>query len=124
VFDADTHNPNSLRLQAVHYFSQEKIVVVLDPQQRANRKRLSEMELGSALANVSDFTVKNLVIFSEHSHDGGLAKLVSLGLSLIELLGRERCIHDHGLRAHNDMFGVFADNCDRSSALSVLGPLP
>ena len=83
------------------------------------------MELGPTFADVPDFTLKNLARCPKHAYDGRLTELVAVSLSLIRLLGgRDRCFHGHGLRAHNDMFGVLDDNYYRSWALSALGSLP
>ena len=74
------------------------------------------MDLGTAFANVSNFTLKNLVSCSKYAHDGGLTELAAVILPLIQLLTERSCgrIHDRSLRAHNEMFGLFSGNCDRS----------
>ena len=73
------------------------------------------MELGAAFANVSNFTLKNLVRCSKHTHDGRLNELVAQLLPLIQLVaerGRGR-IHCRSLRAHNKMFDVLSGDRDR-----------
>ena len=74
-----------------------------------------ELELGSTLADVSDFTLKNLASCSKYAYNSRLTELAALILSLIRLLiDRGRRSDDHSLRAHNHMFHDAAENCDRT----------
>lgn len=125
MLDAKANNPNSLILLTVHHLTQKKIVIVFDPQQRAGRERLVEVELGPTFTDVSNFTLKNLACCSKYAHDRGLTEGVALILSLIQLLVEcARRIHGRSLRAHNAIFDVLGGNCDRSSALGGIGPPP
>jgi len=125
VFDANSHKPTGLLSLAVDYFTQEKIIVVINPHQRSVTQRLVEPDLGPTFAEVSHLTVKNPARSSKNAHDGGLTELVALSLSLIRLLiERARRIHDHSLRAHDDMFLIPSSDCYRSGVLIALRPSP
>jgi hypothetical protein len=89
-----------LLLLAVDHLSEEKIVVILDSQERADSERLVEFELGPALADVSDFALKKASC-SKHIHDGGLTELMALTLPLIRVLvERDGRFQDDSLPAH------------------------